>query len=398
MTDNHTATTSSTFSASSSTAAGTAGAVADAPLHGVRVVEFAGIGPAPTGSMLLADMGADVIVIDRKDDAEGVPRGIKNERNPIHRGKRSIALNLKSDADKAVAWQLVERADVLIEGFRPGVMERLGFAPEEALRRNPKLIFARMTGWGQSGPLAHKAGHDINYVAITGGLAVSRRDGLAPVIPATLVGDTGGGAMYLAFGVVAALFQAQRTGRGQVVDAAIVDGVCHMLGLIHAFRAQGIWHDRPEYNLFANTSYFYEVFECADGRYLSVGAIEPQFNRQLLQGLGLEGEVPDYARMNPMTWPELKERVAEVIKTRTQQEWCDVFADLDACVAPVLSLQEAAEHPHIKARGSLVKVRGNIHPAPAPRFSQASVRQPGAGCYVNEHEAEIRAELAADSA
>lgn len=360
-----------------------------APLYGVRVVEFAGIGPAPTGSMLLADMGADVIVIDRKDH----DKRMKGERNPIHRGKRSIALDLKDDADKATAWQLIERADVVIEGYRPGVMERLGFSPEEALQRKPELVFARMTGWGQTGPLADKAGHDINYVALTGGLAISSRDGLPPVVPATLVGDTGGGAMYLAFGVMAALFQAQRTGRGQVVDAAIVDGVCHMLGLIHAFRAQGIWHDNPEYNLFANTSYFYEIFECADGKYLSVGAIEPAFNQQFLQGLGLEDEVPDYARMNPMTWPELKERVAEVIKTRTQQVWCDVFADLDACVTPVLNLQEAAEHPHIRARGSLVKVRGNIHPAPAPRFSAATVREPGLGCYINEHEAEIRAEL-----
>lgn len=369
----------------SSASAGLSGA----PLYGVRVVEFAGIGPAPTGSMLLADMGADVIVIDRKS----YDKRMQGERNPIHRGKRSIALDLKDDADKATAWQLVERADVVIEGYRPGVMERLGFGPEEALQRNPKLVFARMTGWGQTGPLAQKAGHDINYVSLTGGLAIGTRDGSAPIMPATLVGDTGGGAMYLAFGIVSALFQAQRTGKGQVVDAAIVDGVCHMLGLVHAFRAQGIWHDNPEYNLFANTSYYYEVFECADGKYLSVGAIEPEFNQQFLQGLGLEDEVPDYARMNPTTWPELKERVAELIRTKNRQEWCDVFADLDACVTPVLSLQEAAEHPHIKARGSLVKVRGNIHPAPAPRFSEATVREPGLGCYINEHEAEIRAEL-----
>lgn len=379
----------SSSSTSSSRSTDSTGSLPNAPLSGIRIIEFAGIGPAPTAGMLLADMGADVIVIDRKD----FDKRMEGERNPIHRGKRSIALDLKDEADKSVAWQLLESADALIEGFRPGVMERLGFSPDEVLARNAKLVYGRMTGWGQTGPLADKAGHDINYVALTGGLSISSREGSTPIVPATLVGDTGGGAMYLAFGLVTALLQVKTTGKGQVVDANIVDGVCHMLGLIHAFRAQGIWHDKPDYNLFANTSYFYEVFECADGKFLSIGAIEPEFHEQLLKGLGLENEVPDYARFNPAMWPDLKERVAEVVRGKKQKEWCDVFADLDACVAPVLSLQEAAEHPHIKERGSLVKVRGNIHPAPAPRFSDAAVREPGLGCFINEHEAEIRAEL-----
>lgn len=361
------------------------------PLHGLRVVEFAGIGPGPFTGMMLADMGADVIVVDRAADME---KAALYPRAAMNRGKRSVALDLKSDAGRADAWALIESADALIEGFRPGVMERLGFGPEEVAERNPKLVYGRVTGWGQTGPLAQAAGHDINYVALTGVLSTSCRPGQAPVIPPTLVGDMAGGAMFLAFGIVCALLEAKKSSLGQVVDAAMIDGVTAMSGLIHQMRGTGFWSDNSDQNLFANSSPFYEVFECADGHHITLGAIEPQFYAELLKRLGLN-DVSPAGQYDFRTWPALKERVAATIKTRTRAEWQALLEGSDVCFAPVLSLAEASEHPHNVARGLFVEVGGKKQPAPAPRLSRTPARPPTPGALCGEHTAEVLAELKA---
>jgi alpha-methylacyl-CoA racemase len=283
-------------------------------LHGLRIVEFAGIGPGPFAGMMLADMGADVVVIDRAAD---VAAAAHYPRAAMNRGKRSVALDLKSEAGREAAWALIESSDALIEGFRPGVMERLGFGPDAALARQPRLVYGRVTGWGQTGPLAQAAGHDINYVALTGVLSTSCRPGQAPVIPPTLVGDMAGGAMFLAFGLVCALHEARNSGRGQVVDAAMIDGVAAMSGLVHQMRGNGFWRDEAERNLFANSSPFYEVFECADGQHITLGAIEPQFYAELLKRLErvelsirvLQGDSADRVR----EIHELRRQVAELL-------------------------------------------------------------------------------------
>ena len=361
------------------------------PLQGLRIVEFAGIGPGPFAGMMLADMGADVIVVDRAADLE---KAAQYPRAAMNRGKRSIALDLKSEAGRADAWALIESADALIEGFRPGVMERLGFGPEEVAARHPQLVYGRVTGWGQTGPLAQAAGHDINYVALTGVLSTSCRPGEAPVIPPTMVGDMAGGAMFLAFGVVCALLEAQKSGRGQVVDAAMIDGVTAMSGLIHQMRGTGFWSDRPEKNLFANSAPFYEVFECADAQHITLGAIEPQFYAELLKRLELDDVSPD-GQYDHRAWPALKARVAAKIKTRTRAEWQALLEGSDVCFAPVLSLAEASEHPHNVARGLFVQVNGQRQPAPAPRLSRTPARAPSPGALCGEHTEEILAELAA---
>ena len=364
-------------------------ASAGGPLQGVRVIEFAGIGPGPFAGMLLADMGADVIVIERASDVAAAAR---QPRPAMNRGKRSVALDLKSEEGRTAAWALIESADALIEGYRPGVMERLGFGPDAVAARQPRLVYGRITGWGQSGPLARAAGHDINYVALTGVLSTSCRAGQAPVIPPTIVGDMGGGAMFLVFGLVCALFEAQKSGRGQQVDAAMVDGVVAMSSLVHQMRHSGFWSAQPERNLFANSSPFYEVFECADGGHITLGAIEPQFYAEMLQRLGLDGVDPAL-QYDHRTWPELKARVAAQVKERTRAEWQALLEGTDVCFAPVLDLAEAAEHPHNAARGLFVEIEGQRHTAPAPRLSRTPARQPAAGALCGEHTDEVLKEL-----
>lgn len=359
------------------------------PLTGLKIIEFAGIGPGPFTGMMLADMGADVILIDRAAD---VARAAKYPRAASNRGKRSIALDLKSDADREVVWTLLESADALIEGFRPGVMERLGFGPDAVAARNPKLVYGRVTGWGQTGPLAQAAGHDINYVALTGVLSTAARPGQAPVIPPTIVGDMAGGAMFLAFGLVSALLEAQKSGLGQVVDAAMIDGVTAMSGLMHQMRSNGSWVDQVEHNFFSNASPFYEVFECSDGHYISLGAIEPQFYAQLLKLLKLD-DVDPALQYDTRTWPQLKQRMAATIQQKTRAEWQILLEGTDVCFAPVLSLTEAAEHPHNKSRALFVNVNGQQQPAPAPRFSRSMLREPSPGALCGEHTQEVLAEL-----
>jgi alpha-methylacyl-CoA racemase len=357
------------------------------PLTGFRIIEFAGIGPAPFAGMLLADLGADVIMIDRLAGANaGYPR------MALNRGKRSVALDLKSDAGRALAWELLANADALIEGFRPGVMERLGFGPEAIAERHPRLVYGRMTGWGQTGPLAQSAGHDINYVALTGALSLAARPGAVPSIPPTFIGDMGGGAMFLVMGVLAALLDAQRSGRGQVIDAAIVDGTALLASLIHSMRGIGAWVDDPARNFFSHTSPFYEVFECADGKHVTLGAIEPQFYAQLLDRLGL-ADVDPSRQYDSRAWPELKARIAALIRTQDRAYWCSLLLGTDACFAPVLDLDEAAEHEHNRARGVFVDVDGKRQPAPAPRFSRTPARAPAAGPLVGEHTSALLREL-----
>lgn len=359
------------------------------PLHGLRVIEFAGIGPGPFTGMMLADMGADVIVIERAAD---VAAAASRPRAALSRGKRSVALDLKSDEGRAAAWALIESADALIEGFRPGVMERLGFGPDAVAARQPRLVYGRVTGWGQTGPLAQAAGHDINYVALTGVLSTSCRAGQAPVMPPTIVGDMAGGAMFLAFGLMCALHEAKNSGRGQVVDAAMIDGVAAMSGLVHQMRHNGFWRDEPERNLFLNSSPFYEVFECADGQHITLGAIEPQFYAELLKRLGLD-DVNPASQYDHRAWPALKARIAAQIRTRSRAEWQALLEGTDVCFAPVLSLAEAAEHPHNAARGMFVDVQGQRQPAAAPRLSRTPARQPAPGALCGEHTDELLREL-----
>jgi alpha-methylacyl-CoA racemase len=353
-------------------------------LQGVRVVEFAGLGPAPFAGMMLADMGAEVVVVDRIDNASA-------ERADEHRGKRSVALDLKSDAGRAAAWALIERADVLIEGFRPGVMERLGLGPDAVAARNAKLVYGRVTGWGQDGPLAHAAGHDINYVSLTGVMSIAGRPGEAPMIPATLIGDMGGGAMFLAFGIVCALREAERSGRGQVIDAAMVDGAAVLSSLVHERRGAGTWSDDAAHNYFLGTSAFYDVFECSDGQ-VSLGAIEPKFYAELLRRLGLNDVDPSrqYAFED---WPVLRARVAGLLKTQARSHWCEKLEGSDACFAPVLSLEEAPQHAHLAARGTFTQVEGRTVPAPAPRLSLTPARAPQRGPRPGEHTDEVLREL-----
>jgi len=360
------------------------------PLHGLRVIEFAGIGPGPFAGMMLADMGADVIVIDRPAD---VLRAHGRPRPAMNRGKRAIAVDLKSEQGQATVWRLLESADALLEGFRPGVMERLGFGPEAVAARVPRLVYGRVTGWGQDGPLAQAAGHDINYVALTGVLQTSARMGQAPVIAPTMVGDMAGGAMFLLFGMLCALMEARQSGRGQAVDAAMVDGVTAMSALIHQLRFNGTWVDQPQDNFFSNSSPFYEAFECSDGRFVTFGAIEPQFYATLLEKLGLT-DVPAQAQYDATQWPTLKARVATLVKSQPQAHWQVLMEGSDACFAPVLDFAQAAQHPHIQARGLFVDVQGERQVAPAPRLSRSQARQPAPGAQSGEHTEAVLAQMA----
>jgi len=342
--------------------------MASGPLNGVKVLEFAGIGPGPFCCMLLSDMGADVVRLDRK----GGRPGFKNDIPA--RGRRHIALDLKDPNDVALALSMMEKADVVIEGFRPGVMERLGLGPDEALKRNPKIIYGRMTGWGQHGPLAEAAGHDLNYIALSGALHAMGRKDDAPSPPLNLVGDYGGGSLYLAMGVCAALFEAQRSGKGQVIDAAITDGAASLMSVIYGLRASGIWTDERDNNLLDGGAHFYDVYETKDGKFVTIGSIEPQFYSLLLEKTGLTNDPAFAVQMNKPEWPAMSEKLADVIKTKTRDEWTSLMEGTDVCFAPVLSMAEAPDHPHNVARQTFVEVGGLKQPAPAPRFS----RTPGA--------------------
>jgi alpha-methylacyl-CoA racemase len=339
------------------------------PLDGVRVVEIAGIGPGPFCAMLLADMGAEVVRVDRPAVGEdaGWPA-------LMARGRRSVVVDLKHERGPEVVLRLVERADALLEGFRPGVAERLGIGPDACLARNPRLVYGRMTGWGQDGPLRHAAGHDIDYIAVAGALYPIGERGGPPLPPLNLLGDFGGGGMLLAFGIACGLVEARRSGRGQVVDAAIVDGAALLTTSVHELAALGLWDERRGVNLLDGGAPFYGVYETADGEHMAVGALEPKFYGELLDRLGLPpGDLPP--RTDRDRWPELRERLAAVFRTRTRAEWTEVFEDGDACVAPVLRPSEAAGHPHNRARGTFLPVGGSPQAAPAPRFSRTA---PGA--------------------
>jgi alpha-methylacyl-CoA racemase len=362
------------------------------PLAGYRIIELAGIGPGPLAAMVLADMGAEVVRVERAAAARGPAPGTPHVDVTL-RGRRNLAVDLKHPDGLAVLLDLVERADALIEGFRPGVMERLGLGPDECLARNRRLVYGRMTGWGQDGPWARAAGHDINYIALAGALAHFRRAGHRPTPPLNMVGDYGGGAMFLAFGVVCALLEAQRSGSGQVVDAAMVDGTAALMTMFWTLREIGAFDERqPGTNLLDTGAHFYDVYECADGEFVSVGALEPQFYAELLGRLGLDGDEAFADQMNRSSWPHLKERLAEVFRSRTRKEWCELFDGTDACVAPVLTMSEAAEHPHNVARGTFVDIDGRVQPAPAPRFSRTRASVGPAPAHPGEHSREVLAD------
>jgi alpha-methylacyl-CoA racemase len=353
------------------------------PLAGYRIVEMAGIGPAPFAAMLLADMGAEVIRVDRREATDlGLP-GREVKFDVLHRGRKSIAVDVKSGAGQDVVKRLVAKADAVIEGFRPGVMERLGLGPDVLLGINPKLVFGRMTGFGQDGPMAPVAGHDINYIALAGVLHAIGRKGEAPVPPLNLVGDFGGGGMFLAFGVVCAILEAQKSGRGQVVDAAMVDGSATLMGLMFGMFAQGSWKDERGVNVLDTGAPWYNTYRTKDGKWLAVGAIEKRFYEEFVARLGLRiDELPK--QHDRKGWPDLQRRFADTIASRTRDEWEKIFEGSDACVAPILALGEVADHPHNKARATFSRRDGVLQPAPAPRFSRtvpemgAPPRQAGA--------------------
>jgi alpha-methylacyl-CoA racemase len=350
------------------------------PLTGIRVIEIASAAPAPFACMLLADHGADVVRVDRAPTSSGASA----PPDPLARSRRSVAVDMKSAGGVEVVRRLTERADVIVEGFRPGVMERLGLGPESLLAANPGLVYARMTGWGQEGPLAPTAGHDIDYIAVAGALApIGHAD--RPVPPLNLVGDFGGGGMLVAFGILAALLGRASTGRGQVVDAAMVDGASLLMAATHGMRAAGNWTDEREANLLDGGAPFYTTYETSDGKFMAVGALEARFYRHLLVGLNLDRD-PDLPRqMDRARWGELRHRFTQVFKTRTRAEWTAVFADVDACVAPVMGLSEAAEHEHMRSRNAFVDVGGVTQPAPAPRFGHEPYPAPTPAPLPGEH-------------
>ncbi|MBI3284365.1 MAG: CoA transferase [Burkholderiales bacterium] len=343
------------------------------PLTGIRVIEMVGLGPCPFAAMMLADMGAEVVRIDRKaapGAANPFPM-LGTKYDVMARGRRSLALDLKQPEAKQVLLNLLEQADVVLEGFRPGVMERLGLGPEVCLQRNPKLVYGRITGWGQDGPLAQAAGHDLNYIALSGMLQAMGRADTPPAPPLNLVGDFGGGAMMLAFGVLCALLEAKNSGRGQVVDAAMVEGSALLGAMIYGLRGFGAWGERREANLLDGGAHFYDSYACADGKFVTVGAIEPQFYARLLQLAGIDDPAFE-AQMDTRRWPELKSKLAAIFKTKTRQQWCDLLEGSDACFAPVLDMAEAPQHPHNRARAVFIEVDGVTQPAPAPRFSRTA--------------------------
>jgi alpha-methylacyl-CoA racemase len=343
------------------------------PLAGLRVLELGGIGPTPHAAMALGDLGADVVRVERP--GPGVSGLGPHDAQLRHR--RWVRADLKRAEQRDLVLSLVDRADVVLEGFRPGVAERLGLGPEVCLGRNPRLVYGRMTGYGQDGPLAQRAGHDLNYLSLTGALAAIARPGERPVPPLNLVGDYGGGSMLLLVGVLAALWERERSGRGQVVDAAMVDGVSMLSQLVWSMRGVGAWQDDAGVNLLDGGAPFYDTYACADGRHVAVAALEPQFYATLLAGLGLDPQTLP-PQLDPTSWPELRRRFAEALRTRTRDEWAEVFAGVDACVTPVLTWGEARVHPQLTARATVVEVEGVTQAAPAPRFSRTPPRPPAA--------------------
>lgn len=359
------------------------------PLSGVRIIEIAGIGPGPFAAMMLADMGAEVIRVERAQSVRGPAPGDAHW-DVMLRGRRNVAIDLKNERGAATLLRLIEQSDALIEGFRPGVMERLGVGPDVCLAHNPKLVYGRMTGWGQDGPLAPTAGHDINYIALAGALAHFARRGEAPVPPLNMVGDFGGGGLMLAFGMVCALLESRTSGKGQVVDAAMVDGAAALMTMFWAFKNVGMFdEDAPGTNLLDTGAHFYDTYECRDGKFLAVGAIEPQFYALFLKLTGLDADPEMAAQMDRTKWPALKEKVAVRIKEKSRDEWAEIFAGTDACVAPVLTMSEAAQFPHNKQRGTFVEVDGVVQPAPAPRFSRSMPDTPKRPAHPGEHTREV---------
>ncbi len=345
------------------------------PLAGVKVVEIAGIGPGPLAAMFLADLGATVIRVDRKEPSGlGAPRPVRFDLGL--RNRHSIRVDLKDPAAVEMVLELIAQADALIEGFRPGVMERLGLGPDACLAHNPRLVYGRVTGWGQNGPLAQVAGHDLNYIAITGALHVMGRAGQSPTPPLNVLGDYAGGSLYLAFGLLAAILEARASGQGQVVDAAMVDGVASLMTVTMSLHAAGMLGKERGTNLLDTGAHFYEVYECADGKYVSVAPIEGKFYRLLLEKLELQDHPLLRQQMDQARWPEAKQVLAETFRQRTRDAWTQLLGDLDVCVAPVLDFDEAPSHPHIRARGTLTEIDGVVQPAPGPRFSRTPAARP----------------------
>ena len=352
------------------------------PLKGLRVIEFAGIGPGPLCGMMLADMGAEVLRLDRKVPVRAYPGEKWDSYNPgkfglLNRGKRSVALELKQPAGIEAALRLLERADGVIDPFRPGVLERLGLGPDVCLARNPRLVFGRMTGWGQDGPMAQAAGHDANYIALAGALHIIGRPGEKPYPPLNYVGDYGGGACMLAFGMACAFYEARGSGQGQVIDCAMSEGAAILTTMMYGIHAQGAWREKGK-NRIDGGAHFYDTYETRDGKYVSIAAAEPQFYSLLLDLLGVDDDGLRNDRMNAERWPEFKEKFASIFKTRTRDEWDALLACTDACYAPVLDFNEAPRHPHNVARNAFIDIAGVTQPAPAPRFSRTSPAVPGA--------------------
>jgi len=355
------------------------------PLAGIKVLEIAGIGPGPFCGMMLADMGADVVRVDRASQGRDMGRA---PIDVLARGRRSVAVDLKSKEGIAVVLRLVEQTDVVLEGFRPGVMERLGLGPEVCLARNPRLVYGRMTGWGQEGPMAQAAGHDINYIALAGALEPIGRKGQKPTPPLNLVGDFGGGGMLLAFGIAAALVERASSGKGQVIDAAMVDGASTLMGFFHGMAAMGGWPGERGANILDTGAHYYETYETKDGLYVSLGSIEPQFYAELIEKLGLDPKtLPN--QNDRAKWPEMKERFEGIFKTKTRDEWCALMEGTDICFAPVLSMKEVAKHPHIAHRKTYVDIHGLTQPAPSPRFSRTPAELDRPPARPGEHTEEI---------
>ena len=353
------------------------------PLVGYKIIELAGIGPGPFCAMMLSDMGAEVVRVERIE-----PSGLGLPKEPtfdlLNRGRQSVAIDLRKKEGAETVLRLVEKADALIEGFRPGVTERLGIGPAECFFHNPKLVYGRMTGWGQEGPLAQAAGHDINYISLVGALHSIGREEEAPVPPLNLVGDFGGGGLFLAFGIVCGLLEASKSGQGQVVDSAMVDGAASLMTMFYGLRAMGIWTDQRGENLLDGGAHFYDVYQTADGRYISVGSIEPKFYDELLRLTGLEGKrLP--GQLDRTKWPEMREVLRAVFRTKTRDEWCAIMEGTDVCFAPVLSMEEAPKHPHNRARGTFVEIDGVIQPGPAPRFSRTPAEVQGPPAQPGQH-------------
>jgi|TARA_B100000686_G_C16797030_1_gene983165 alpha-methylacyl-CoA racemase len=353
------------------------------PLKGIKIIEMAGIGPGPFCGMVLADLGAEVIRVDRAS-----AKGTGSRQEASNRGKKSIAVDLKSKEGVEIVLKLVQEADAIFEGFRPGVMERLGLGPEECMELNESLVYGRMTGWGQDGPLANAAGHDINYISLSGALAAIGRPGSPPVPPLNLIGDFGGGGMLLALGLVSALLESKQSGKGQVVDAAMTDGSALLMTMIYTMQSSGFWKDSMGSNMLDGGAHFYDTYECSDGKFISLGSIEPQFYKLLCDLAGFDNNLSS-DQMSRDGWPEKKKAVKEIILTKTREEWCQIMEGTDVCFAPVLNMEEAPNHPHNKARQTFIELEGATQPAPAPRFSRTNPEVQSSPSLVGEHTDEI---------